>query len=169
MRNVQLVGGVAIGEGTVIRYVSLVSEARHSNVDTGESCNCGKKGAAANDIHLELVRSLTGETKCQQVSAEMIPHLRPSSWHRVAGTGSRRRRAQPFESTPVRITGQLFFDGSHTACGEPSGPDDRFQARISNWEIHPVYSIDVRAFGTFAACPVDDESVWTPLHEEDPE
>jgi hypothetical protein len=160
------VDGAMIGEGTVVTYVALVSEARHSNVSDGESVNCNKKGSAANDVHLDLVRALTGETACQKVSAEMIPHLRPASWHRVAGTGSKKKRTKPFESTPVRVTGQLFFDGSHTPCGE-SGP--RFMARISNWEIHPVYAIDVCAFDTLAQCPIADESVWTPLHEEDPE
>lgn len=160
------VGGVTIGEGSVVRYVGLISEARHSNVDSGESVNCDKKGSAANDIHLDLVRALTGETKCQKVSAEMIPHLRPPSWNRVAGTGSQKKRTKPFGPTPLRVTGQLFFDGSHTPCGETGS---RPQARISNWEFHPVYAIDVCAFDTLAQCPVNDESVWTPLHEEDPE
>lgn len=159
------VQGVKIGEGSVVRYVALVSEARHSNVDSGESVNCGKKGAANNDIHLDLVRSLN-DTACQRVSAEMIPHLRPTSWSRVAGTGSTKKRSRPLGPTPVRITGQLFFDGSHTACGETG---TRPQSRISNWEIHPVYAIDVCAFDTLTKCPVGDESVWTPLHEEDPE
>lgn len=166
LSNLVDVGGVMIGEGSLVRYVALVSEARHSNVSDGESVNCDKKGSAANDIHLDLVRALTGEASCQKVSAEMIPHLRPTSWNRVAGTGSKKKRIKPFESTPVRVTGQLFFDGSHTPCGE-SGP--RPMARISNWEIHPVYAIDVCAFDTLTQCPASDESVWTPLHEEDPE
>lgn len=166
LHNLVNVGGVSVGEGTVVQYVALVSEARHSNVSSGESVNCDKKGAASNDIHLDLVRALSGETACQRVSAEMIPHFRANSWNRVAGTGTKKKRVRPFESTPVRLTGQLFFDGSHSPCGE-TGP--RFLARISNWEIHPVYSIDLCAFDTFAKCKVDDESVWTPLHEEDPD
>jgi hypothetical protein len=167
LRDLVEVGATKIGEGTVVRYVALVAEARHSNVDSGESVNCDRKGAAANDIHMDLVRALTGESVCQKVSAEMTPHLRPVSWNRVAGTGSVKKRLKPFGPTPVRVTGQLFFDGSHTPCGEPS--EERFQARLSNWEIHPVYAIDVCAFDTLAQCPVGDESVWTPLHEEDPE
>jgi hypothetical protein len=167
LRDLVEVGATKIGEGTVVRYVALVAEARHSNVVSGESVNCDRKGAAANDIHMDLVRALTGESVCQKVSAEMTPHLRPVSWNRVAGTGSVKKRLKPFGPTPVRVTGQLFFDGSHTPCGEPS--EERFQARLSNWEIHPVYAIDVCAFDTLAQCPVGDESVWTPLHEEDPE
>jgi len=167
LRDLVEVGGSKVGEGTVVRYVALVAEARHSNVDSGESVNCGRRGAAANDIHIELVLALAGESVCQKVSAEMVPHFRPVSWNRVAGTGSVKKRVKPFGSTPVRLTGQLFFDGSHTPCGEPS--EDRFLARLSNWEIHPVYAIDVCAFDTLAQCPVGDESVWTALHEEDPD
>src|SRR5262245_48378950 len=169
LHDVLTVDGASIGEGTVVRYVELVSEARHSNFDSGESVNCDKKGAAANEIHLDVLPYLT-DTACQRVSAEMIPHLRPTSWNRVAGTGAKRKRVDPFEGTPIRITGQLFFDGSHTPCGEPTGgADGRFLARVSNWEIHPVYAIDVCALSSLSECPVDDESVWTPLHEEDPE
>lgn len=169
LRDLVEVGGTKIGEGTVVRYVALVAEARHSNVDSGESVNCGRKGASSNDVHIEMVRALTGENACQKVSVEMIPHLRPASWNRVAGTGSTKKRLRPFGATPVRITGQLFFDGSHIPCGEPSGEGDRFAPRLSNWEIHPVYAIDLCAFDTLAQCLAGDESVWTPLHEEDPE
>jgi hypothetical protein len=169
LRDLLEVGGTKIGEGTVVRYVALVAEARHSNVDSGESVNCGRKGASANDVHMEMVQALMGESACKKVSVEMIPHLRPVSWHRVAGTGSTKKRIKPFGPTPVRVTGQLFFDGSHIPCGEPTVEGDRFAARLSNWEIHPVYAIDLCAFDTLPQCPAGDESVWTPLHEEDPE
>ena len=166
LHDLVTVNGATIGDGSLVRYVALVSEARHSNVSDGESVNCDKKGASQNDVHLDLVRAFTGESACQKVSAEMPPHFRPTSWTRVAGTGSVRKRSQPFGATPVRITGQLFFDGSHTPCGE-SGP--RPMTRLSDWEIHPIYSIDVCAFDSLNQCPADDDSVWTPLHEEDPE
>ena len=35
---------------------------------------------------------------------------------------------------------------------------------MSNWEIHPVYAIDVCKFTTFTACKPDDDSLWKPLH-----
>jgi hypothetical protein len=34
-----------------------------------------------------------------------------------------------------------------------------------NWEIHPVYSIDVCSKTTLAACGVNDESKWTPFEQ----
>ena len=166
LRDLITAQGVTIGDGSLVRYVALVSEARHSNVGDGESVNCDKKGSASNDIHLDLVRALTGETACQKLSAEMSPHFRPVSWNRVAGTGSTKKRTSPFGPTPVRITGQLFFDGSHVPCGEVG---QRPMKRLSNWEIHPVYAIDVCAFDSLTQCPENDDSVWTPLHEEDPQ
>ena len=75
----------------------------------------------------------------------MIPHLRLASWNRVAGAGSKKRRAQQFDSTPVRTMGQLstaVIRGAGRA-ENPAGPDPL--ARISNWESHPIYAIDVCA------------------------
>ena len=68
--------GTPIGEGTLVQYVAFISEARHSNVSSGESVNCTKRGAPKNDIHLDLNASLD-EEQCQSVSAEMSPHFRP--------------------------------------------------------------------------------------------
>jgi hypothetical protein len=56
--------GRPIGEGTLVQYVAFISEARHSNVSNGESVNCGKHGAAKNDVHLDLSRS-PDEEQCQ--------------------------------------------------------------------------------------------------------
>ena len=68
--------GTPIGEGTLVQYVAFISEARHSNVSSGESVNCTRRGAPKNDIHLDLNASLD-EEQCQSVSAEMSPHFRP--------------------------------------------------------------------------------------------
>lgn len=160
------VSGVSIGEGTLVRYVGIISKAQHSNVGKGkgESVNCHYTTAPDNDIHLTLVTKTT-DSACKTITAEMIPHYRPAAWFRLAGIGATKSRTNPLGSTPVRITGQLFFDGSHTACGETGG---RPMSRLTNWEIHPVYSIDVCTEETLAACSADDDSVWTPLHEADP-
>jgi len=117
-----------------------------------------------NDIHLDLNASLA-EEQCQSVSAEMSPHFRPDSWFRLAGTGSVKKRETPLGSNPVRIRGPLFFDASHVPCA----PDKEANpARLSLWEIHPVYAIDVCSETTIAACRIDDESLWTPLNEFEP-
>jgi hypothetical protein len=59
----------------------------------------------------------------------------------------------------VRVTGQLFFDGSHSPCAGGKGSPKR----ASLWEIHPVYALDVCSGKTIADCPVDDETKWQPL------
>jgi len=57
------------------------------------------------------------------------------------------------------------FDASHVPCA----PDKEANpARLSLWEIHPVYAIDVCSETTIAACRIDDESLWTPLNEFEP-
>jgi hypothetical protein len=37
---------------------------------------------------------------------------------------------------------------------------DRDPLRRSDWEIHPVYSIDVCSHTTLAGCRADNENVW---------
>jgi hypothetical protein len=63
---------------------------------------------------------------------------------------------------PVRITGQLFFDGSHVPCkdGEPVGSNPR---RLSVWEIHPIYHLDVCKFETLQKCDPAKATAWQPL------
>jgi hypothetical protein len=164
LKNIITEGGVSLGEGTLVQYVAFISEARHSNVGSGESVNCTKRGAPKNDIHIDLNASLDEEA-CQSVTAEMSPHFRPDSWFRLAGTGSVKKRETPLGSNPVRVRGPLFFDASHVPCT----PDKEANpARLSLWEIHPVYAIDVCSETTITACRIDDESLWTPLNEFEP-
>jgi hypothetical protein len=93
-----------------------------------ESVNCGLSGVDNNDIHIVLAGAKQA-AECSSITAEMIPHLRPTSWNRTALNKIQR---------PVRIRGQLFFDASHLPCsgGAPVGSNPK---RLSNWEIHPVY------------------------------
>ena len=63
---------------------------------------------------------------------------------------------------PYRITGQLFFDASHKPCKNGKGPNPK---RISIWEIHPAYAIDVCSNSTLASCKATDDSLWTPLDQ----
>jgi hypothetical protein len=61
------------------------------------------------------------------------------------------------------VTGQLFFDASHKPC--ESDTDTVSPKRISGWEIHPVYAIDVCINTTLASCPAGNESKWIALHQ----
>src|SRR6185295_4882845 len=57
---------------------------------------------------------------------------------------------------PLRVTGQMFFDGSHRPCvGEEGRP-----RRISVWEIHPVYGIDVCKKKSLTSCRVNVADDW---------
>jgi hypothetical protein len=158
--------GDTVGEGSVVRVVAFVFHADHSNWQKksdgtgGESVNCSTPGRLWNDIHVELTQAApqTGLSKtakyaaeCKSITAEVSPHFRPDAWAPIALTTPDR---------PLRITGQLFLDNSHTPCqpGKTIHP-----ARQSVWEIHPVYRIEVCDGTTLAACKINDDSKWTDL------
>jgi hypothetical protein len=149
--------GHTFHEGQLVRLVAFVAESHYSPKsasNAGESSNCGLSEHEMVDIHVALAGQ-PGEIKpkdaqrvaklCQTVSAEIIPHLRPEAWqndwiHDVIKL-----------ERPVRITGQLFFDGSHHACtGDTAAKGD--PQRASGWEIHPVYKIEVCKHPTLAEC-----------------
>lgn len=139
--------GNTVGEGNLVVFVGKIQDTRAGSTET---VNCGLSGIVNNDIHLVL-----GGTDCNSVVAEMIPHGRPSSWNRTKLNQVHR---------PVRVTGQLFFDASHVPCagGVPVGTNPK---RLSNWEIHPVYGIDVCTKTTINGCRFDDSGVWVPLDQ----
>lgn len=125
----------ALGEGTLVVLTGYVKLARQEGA---ESVNCGKNEPnqpAYHDIHISIVEDPTS-AECTGIVAEMIPHHRPDSWtpavvNKVAKNG-----------LPVRVTGNLMFDSSHSPCqsgtalsGDPS--------RISLWEVHPIYKFEV--------------------------
>jgi hypothetical protein len=141
--------GNTIGEGSVVRLVAFVEKAHPSDVTSGESVNCGETGEEQNDIHIPTVQT-PGADECTSVTAEMTPHARPAGW--TSGALNQL-------GVPVRITGQLFFDGSHRPCKNGSGSPKR----VSLWEIHPVYAVDVCSGSTIADCPFNDDTKWHPL------
>jgi hypothetical protein len=156
--------GEALGEGVKVRLVAFVENAHYSDVPSaadrakgkgGEAVNCNEFLNETNDIHIPLVET-AGANECTSVTAEMSPHARPVGWTPAALNVA---------GQVVRVTGQLFFDGSHKLClngkGVPGNP-----ARESLWEIHPVYALDVCSAKTIAECPVDDESKWHPLESK---
>jgi hypothetical protein len=130
----------ALGEGTVVTLQGFVLIARQEGA---ESVNCGQNVSndpVNHDIHISIVES-PDQPECSGVVVEMIPHHRPASWNpqnlmKVASA-----------KLPVRITGQLMFDSSHTPCqnGTSIQGDPK---RVSLWEAHPVYGFDVCPQGT---------------------
>jgi len=144
LKTVAIVDGKTIGEGTLVRLVGYVLSALTMNKSpsaSGESVNCKITGADFNDIHIDIGPA-PGVDPCQGIVIEMIPHFRPITW-----TDENVRSI----AHPVRITGQLFLDNRHKIrkCGEviPGEPK-----RMSLWEIHPVYALDVCKRDDLAWC-----------------
>ena len=144
---------VFLGEGTLVRYVGYVLEARKAR--STESVNCHESDVAETDIHIDLVASPSVRNPCSSITAEMIPHGRPKMWTRPNINKIDR---------PVRVTGQLMFDAMHDLC-KNGKPTQGNPARISLWEIHPVYALDVCRSTSLQACSAGDETVWTPFHK----
>ena len=134
-------------------------KAHPSNVGAGkgENVNCKLTTADENDIHIELTMDPVNETDpCDGVTAEMSPHFRPDEWSKLT-------ELDKFDR-PVRVTGPLFFDDSHSPCHDNVRPNPK---RISVWEIHPVYQFEVCKAKTkdLKSCDVKDNSVWIPLDQ----
>jgi hypothetical protein len=163
LRNISLGGGKTFSEGDMVTLAGFVIGARHSNVSSGESVNCGELGCANNDIHIEVTPRPrdTDVSKDEQmneegVDVEISPRHRPDAWETFDSPDYRAF----LRDHPVMFTGQLFYDASHSPGGGP--------ARASVWEVHPVYAIWVCRNTSAQACPMnkqDDESVWLPFHK----
>lgn len=122
----------ALGEGKVVIFTGFINKVGYANKSKGETVNCKTGGKEFNDIHMELTETRLEEDVCRRISAEISPHFRPKQWELEPLTNIKDGNVK------VRITGQLFFDASHTACGsEGTG------TRASSWEIHPVYRIQI--------------------------
>lgn len=137
-----------LGEGNQVVLVGFVKKARQEGA---ESVNCGTGGVVPDqpqfhDIHISIIDK-AGDNECSGVVAEMIPHHRPQKWtadlvNQVAAANLR-----------VRVTGQLMFDSSHSpchngtpVCTKPSGTPPKQScdpARVSVWEVHPIYKFEV--------------------------
>jgi len=164
----------AIGEGTKVVFVGYIREAKYDDTETGEDVNCkiggaGKIGTEDNDIHISVgLTTLTASpatipARCQSITAEISPHFRPAVWEKVVTTPFRK----VFQTRPVRITGTLLFDAEHVPCQKGAIRQGN-PVRISVWEIHPVYAIDVCKNKSLARCEVNDNSDWTPFDQFDP-
>jgi hypothetical protein len=133
-----------MGEGSAVRFTGYIMDAHYSDVSMGESVNCRVPGIEANDIHVKLVSKVDEVDPCQSITAEISPHMRPAKWE----VSNLEPLAQ--QRVLVRIGGQLMYDASHRPCsaGYRAPPQ-----RLSNWEIHPVYSIEVCRTAQQGVCP----------------
>jgi hypothetical protein len=145
---------VTLGEGKQVVFEGFVLDAKHDDTYVlgsgpqgfaGEGVNCNNSLFDWNDIHIALGQTASA-AECSSVTAEIIPHFRPLLSDRFDTnecTSPHVTNPLPVKGQRVRITGQLFFDGSHTpgACGGPMGA--HAFPRRSVWEIHPVYAIEI--------------------------
>jgi hypothetical protein len=156
--------GTKIGEGDVARILAFILNAHTSDCEEGEDVNCETSGVAKNDMHIPLMDPTKSNPRsrpvCTSVIAEMIPHFRPATWSMID--------LRTPVNNPVRVTGQLFYDDAHEACVMAGGTlVGESPQRISLWEIHPVYAIDVCSSTDPTQCDVTSNSsaVWTPYDQ----
>jgi hypothetical protein len=148
---------VTIGEGSIVKFAAWLMKLRPGH---HESCNCDRTGKDMNDMHLVLISSSDRENtpECKSVTAEISPHFRPDQWD-----GDTILEANDH---PLRFTGQLMYDAAHRPCsGSPPTRASGAPSRVSSWEIHPVYAIDVCKKKSLSSCKADNDSVWTPLDQ----
>lgn len=147
--------GQTLREGVLVRFVEFIDRAGYANVNRGESVNCKFRGEEGNDIHIEL-GEVSDPDRCDRITAEISPHFRPESW-----TEDQLEQVER-EGLPVRVTGPLFFDASHSPCRDSEG----FRASI--WEIHPVYLVEVCNTKQASRCRSSSAPRWTPLSDWNP-
>ncbi len=153
-----------LGEGKLVRMTAFLIEAHYADLGSGESVNCNQSNPEGNDVHMAFGATSNTE-ECDSVTAEISPHYRPASWSVIGQFETYNNSTHKYSvNTPVadrlqeheyRITGQLFFDASHEPCpcGTTCSP-----SRASDWEIHPVYALEICKPGT--KCDVSSDSDW---------
>ena len=173
---IKLGNGKRLGEGKTVAFVSYVLDARHSNVDkdnpltggNGESVQCNLLGCAYNDIHITLAADPHEPKMCNTIVAEIVPHYRPPAWDLFDSPDY----VNFLKTHPVKIIGQLFFDGSHVPCTangkagiNPARDNQKDFERLALWEIHPIYAIDLCKFTDKAQCTATNPSAWFPFSQ----
>jgi len=125
-----------VGEGKLVRMVAYLL---HADFSGGETVNCNSPthkmlpgGHEYPDIHVYLsktkpVRPITKADRvrrdCRSMTAEVIPHQRPSAFDKIGAFHDTKSGAQAFDiiaaaklNRPMRFNGHMFFDGAHTPC-----------------------------------------------------
>jgi hypothetical protein len=156
--------GTKIGEGDVARILAFILNAHISDCESGEDVNCETAGVTSNDFHIPLMDPTKPNPRhlpeCTSVTAELSPHFRPTAWSTID-------LRTPVKN-PVRVTGPLFYDDAHEPCVMAGGNlVGAAPKRISLWEIHPVYALDVCSSTDPAKCDVSSDSatVWMPYDQ----
>ena len=93
----------------------------------------------------DVTSNNNAELCTNSIVAETIPHKRPTALELTA--------IEPLKTSKsiVKVTGQLFFDASHRSCkGTTPGSGD--PARVTVYEIHPVYNIEVCSDSDISKC-----------------
>jgi hypothetical protein len=140
----------ALGEGKEVTLLGFVKIARQEGK---ESVNCTTHvpdEAIFHDIHVSIVGK-ANQAECTGVVAEMVPRHRFADWTVVKLTEI------AAAGLPVRVTGQLMFDSSHSPC-QGSSPIHGDPSRASLWEVHPIYKFEVCTQGKCST-----GSGWVPL------
>jgi hypothetical protein len=177
LANIIKVGhGKRLGEGQSVAFLGYILDAHHSNVDkdnpltagNGESVQCNLLGCAYNDIHITLAEDPNEKKMCDTIVAEIVPHYRPPSWDLFDSPDY----VNFFKTHPVKIIGQLFFDGSHVPCtaegkagNNPARDNAKDFERLALWEIHPIYAIDLCKFTDKTKCDPANHNAWFPFSE----
>ncbi len=160
-------------EGDLVSFVGYIVEAKPGS---SETVNCHCSDPLSIDVHialadhpLKLKKASSTATQAEKDAimtsnhadlctnsfvAETIPHLRPASLELTA-------IAPLVGGKIVRMTGPLLFDASHRPCkGTKAGLGDPF--RLTVWEIHPVYKIEVCSGTKLDQCKADSGN-WKSL------
>jgi hypothetical protein len=163
--------GTTFKEGDYVQFIGYLIDPHYSPKGESakvESVNCHGYGHDFADIHINLsekplhIEDLENADKQQELcalgSAEVIPHYRPEILEK--------QHLDELQGKIVRVRGQLMFDAEHYPChkeGHSSQWVVSSPARMSLWEIHPIYTIDVCNSKKKAECKPEKNSMWVDL------
>jgi hypothetical protein len=161
-----------MGEGQPITVVAYLIAAK-LELD-GESCNCGLQTEAETDNHLVLVSKVSVDTypvttsakatsvfhsrESESQTAEFTPRVRLTHPNFTHEKMQPLIDAAPQKALLVRVTGQLLFDSEHLIRHALN--------RVNNWEIHPVFKLEVCASGN--NCKANSSTGWKSIEDEQP-
>ena len=149
--------GASLGEGRMVRLSGYLLEARADDAGPKQSANC----AAATPDDRDMILTLGTErdaSLCAGVTAWVSPHFRPDAWDALAGSHG----IASLRGHPIRVTGPLLFDAGHGLCFRNAATRGN-PPRVSTWEIHPVYNIEVCSETALERCPAGQDGLWQPL------
>lgn len=147
----------AVDNANHARYVSFVGYVRavYPGGTKGESCNCGAKGAATADVHINVVLNPTPDED-DPLGKNVIVVEVTERTRRLAALGLLETNVgNDWKSTTlkekirgrwVKFTGWLFYDDEHHGESwrvDPTNTVGRKNWRATAWEVHPVMGIEV--------------------------